>query len=99
MKAAETSIKLVLTLVYAIPALKLHSELDDESSKAALLSWWDKKYLADFVVLQITRIVVFPATGVEEELPFSPLILASDYTVGILAATLSFYRKKTLATR
>ena len=98
MKAAETSINLVLTLFYAIPALKLYSELDGDFSEAVLLSWWDKRYESDFVVLQDARIVVFPATGVEQKLPFALFTLASDCTVGSLHACLPCCRE-TLATR
>ena len=83
----------------AIPAFNLHARLAGDYSKAALLSSWDKRYLAGFVVLQVTTIVVFPTTGLEERLPFAPLALTSLYcAVGILAASLPFYRE-TLATR
>ena len=97
-KSAKTSIKLVLTLAYDIPALKLYSELDGDFSEAVLLSWWDKRYESDFVVLQDARIVVFPATGVEQKLPFALFTLASDCTVGSLDACFPFY-PETLATR
>lgn len=93
----ETMSKLILHLFYWAVTSATLSQCHG-GQRAKLLCWWERLYLAGTLLVFLYDIVLHRALGLDERLPFLPLMFYSLYcSLGILTTYIRMYRNYILS--